>query len=627
MRRTMMLELVLLVVLTLLVYLPALKGQFLWDDEVAIRGNPLLRGLEGLGTIWTTIGRIPNEAHWWPLTYTVLWLEHRFWDWQPTGYHLVNVLLHAAVCVQIWRLMRRLRLPGAWLGAALFAMHPVHVEAVAWIIELKDLLATGCYLLAAECFLNGDVGEGSGRRAWLTLATLAMVAAMLSKSVAVTLPVGLAILIWYRRGRLTWRDLAALAPLAAVALAMGLADWVVTQNSSYETVYFVPALIERVLQAGRALWFYAGKLAWPRNLSSIYPQWRIQPSNPMDWLPLAGAAAATAALWLARRRIGRGPLACWLFYGVTLSPMLGILHFYFLTIAPVADRFQYLASLGPLIGVGALVGLGMERIGTRRVRLDRLWMTLAVLAALVLALLATLTWRQAALYRSQETLFRRAVEISPQSPTAYSNLGSALLNEYRLAEARSALETAVRLKPDHWQALCNLGTVLFYERRLEEARATLEKAVRLQPRYWEAIYNLGNVLMSQGKVREAVALYRQAVAAGCEDPNLLNNLAATLAVAADDDLRDPAEALRLARRAVELSFEESPLYLNTLAAALAAAGRPDQAAATARRALDLARERGMVEMADQTEKLLRIYEQGGAYVMPRFSGPAGARRP
>jgi Flp pilus assembly protein TadD len=561
------LEIIGLAGLALLVYWPALRGEFLWDDTYSVRDNPLMHGLDGLWNTWTTMGRIPKEVHWWPLTYTVLWVEHRLWGWETLGYHLVNVLLHVIVCVQIWRLMRRLKLPGAWLAAALFAAHPVHVETVAWTIELKDLLATALYLLAVECFL---IHDAHGRRRWLAAATLLTIAAMLCKSVAVTLPAGLAILIWYRRGRIGWRDLAALAPVAAAALGMGLLDWAVTRHYTPEITSLTPAWPWRVAKAGWALWFYAGKLAWPAGLTILYPQWSVEPAKPAAWLPLAGAGVLAVVLWLARERIGRGPLACWLFYAVTLGPVLGVLHFNFLSIAPAADRYQYLPSVGPLAGVAALSAAWLGRA----VGGARLWRVLP--PVLALAVLAVLTWRQAALYRLQLTLFSYAAESNPKSA----------------------------------EICINLAVGLTDAGRTEEARLMLEKASSLEPQNTLALGNLAHLLMCQGKEEKAAVIYRRALALDPTDPELLRPLAWILATTPDLSVRNAKEALRLAGRAIAIHVGEDPVYLNTLAAALASNGRMDQAAATERRALQLARERGQFQSATEMEQMLQSYEKG-----------------
>jgi tetratricopeptide (TPR) repeat protein len=442
------------------------------------------------------------------------------------------------------------------------------------MIELKDLLATGFYLLAVECFLKY---EDRGRRRWPATATLMTLAAMLCKSTAVTLPAVLAILIWYRRGRLTWRDLAALAPVAVAALGVGLLDATLAGRNAQKAASMAPALVERIPQAGRALWFYAGKLAWPVGLSSVYPPWRIEPGDPLAWLPLVGAAAAIVFLWLARGWIGRGPLACCLFYAVTLGPTLGVLYYEFMRVSPAADRYQYLPSVGPLAGAAALATmLARRQTGGRRA-----WrgMPIAMMAA-VLVTLTTLTWRQAALYRNNTTLFSHARDISPQSPFVYANLGVGLGQESRLQEARSALETAVRLDPD----------------------------------YRMAIYNLAYVLMNLGEDREAVLHLRRSVELDPGDPRPQILLAWILATTAEPQLRDPSEALRRARAVVERGDAIDPNCLNTLAAAFAATGQKDQAVATARRAQRLALERGMSAFAREIGEALRIYEQGGAIV-------------
>jgi Flp pilus assembly protein TadD len=598
--------------LAVLVYLPALSGKFIWDDQATVLDNPLLRDWHGLLQIWTRFGAIPKEEHWWPLTYTLFWLEYQaFGLWTP-GYHVVNFALHATIAAWIGRLLSRAKIPGAWLAAALFAVHPAHVEAVAWVTSAKDLLASVFYLWAAECFLNR---EERGGWKWPVAAALAIALGMLCKSMVATLPAGLAILIWHRRGRLARRDWLALAPMAAAIAFMTGLDSVARRLNPQDFSFTAPPLMHRVLQAGWAFWSYAGKLAWPASLSCIYPQWEIDPAKPAHWLPLIGVAAVTVALWLSRRRLGRGAFACWAYYGSALSPMLGVVSFIFLTKTPVADRYQYLASIGPLAGAGALMAQWMGR------REGRSRVLRALPAGVVLVVLGVLTWRQASLYRNQELLFRHAVEISPRSALAYCNLGDGLFRNGHVKEACLALETATRIRPNYVQAYDNLGIALLEDKRVEEARVATERVIQLDPSNVKAIERLGSIDAMQGKLREMIDLFRWAIASGHQSPELVSKLAMTLATQPDAQMRNPAEALALAKRAVELGGKPNPYYLCSLAAALAASGRQKEAATVARQALGLARQQKKAQLANFIEKTIPIYERGGALVLPSSGAP------
>ncbi len=542
---------------------PALTGGFLWDDEYATIRNRFLYEPGGLWRIWSTIGQISGEEHYWPMTYTVLWLEYRCWGGAAFGYHLVNFLLQGAVAIQIWRLMRRTGLPGAAIGATLFALHPVHTEAVAWIISVKDLLSTLFYLVAAEGFLNFSE---RGRWAHLLPAVLAAAAAMLSKATPVTLPCALAVWVWYRSGKIKPREAAGIAAIAATTFGLALFDvWVVKRIA---LPLPVPPFPERLIASGRSFWFYAEKLACPVGLSTIYPPWRLSARQWVDWLPLVAMGLVTAGLWLARRRIGRGPLACWLFYAITLGPALGIVYFFFLSTSPVADRYQYLASLGPLVGLGVLLGRWLGGIAPGR----RAWARAAVW--MLPAAMGVMTFREAACYRDLETLFARSTLRAPDSPVNRYNLGSGYLKNGKDDAAEREFREALRLKPD----------------------------------YIDAWSDLGGVLMKRNRTRAAAEVYREAVSQGYVTAELLNNYAWILATSPDATLANPSLALQYAEKS--LTMKRDAKTLNSLAAAQAANRQTALAARTAREGLALATAAGDQGMIRTFNRLIPLYDEG-----------------
>ncbi|MYA22549.1 MAG: hypothetical protein F4Z30_07065, partial [Gemmatimonadetes bacterium] len=408
--------------LVVVCYLPAmLWGGFVWDDSILTDAKPV-RDVSGLWQIWFSPSAIEGEGHYWPLVYTTFWLEHKLWGFDPVGYHIVNVLLHLANTLLLWHLMRRLSVPGGWVVAAVFAVHPLHVESVAWVIERKDLLS-GLFYLAAVLAWMRFVEQS--RRGWYGCSLVLYAAGLLSKSIVVTLPVALLLWHWWQQGRVAAADLLRLVPFGVIGLVITVGD--LSFYQSREALALGYSLTERTLIAARALWFYVGKLLWPTNLTLVYPLWDIRVADPLAWGYLAAAIALAVALWCFRHQVGRGPLAGVLFFVVTLSPVLGFVDYGYMQFAFVADRFQYLAGLGIMAVVIGAVAYGVGR-------LSDWWQKGArVVAAVVIVVLGLLTWRQASVYRDDETLNRHIIALNPQARDAYLNLGNALYEQGRYA--------------------------------------------------------------------------------------------------------------------------------------------------------------------------------------------------
>ena len=492
-----------LVALTLLAYLPALRAGFVWDDDLHVTQNEVLRTWPGLVDIWLRPGAI---LQYYPLTHTSWWIQYHLWGLAPLGYHLVNVLLHGASATVLWLVLRRLCVPGAWMAAAVFALHPVHVESVAWVTELKNVQSGFFYLLALLGFLRwalaDEAAPGNGRRVYAA-SFLCFVCAVLSKSITCTLPAAVALVLWWKRGRLAPDRILALVPLAIVSVAAG------AQTAWWERRYvgavgpeWVLSLPERCLVAGRALWFYAAKLAWPTRLAFIYPRWTLDPHAWWQWLLPLGAVVVLVALAALRRRLGAAPLVAALYFVVTLGPALGFVDVYPFRYSFVADHFQYLASIGL---IALLVGAGTR--ATERMLPAARW----PLGAVVLALLAVLVWRQAGIYETPETLWRATLAKNPSAWMAHNNLGLALQGAGRLEEAAAHYRDAIRLRPAYPEALYNLGNVLAAQGRPAEAEAQYERALAFDDRFAAVHNNLGNVLVMQGKVEEGKRHYRRAL--------------------------------------------------------------------------------------------------------------------
>ena len=488
-----------LAALTAACYLPAmLWGGLVWDDRIWSRAPAVLRW-SGLGDIWFSPSRIEGEAHYWPLVYTTLWLEHKLWGLAPAGYHIVNVALHLANTLLLWRVLERLKVPGAWVAAAVFAVHPLHVESVAWIIELKDVLSALCYLGAVWFWLR-FLEEPRWRRYGLALSLF--VAGLLSKSVVVTLPVALLIIRWWKDGRVTGQDVWRVAPFFAAGLLIGAGDLAYYQSLQISGSLDY-SLVERSLIASRALWFYAGKLAWPADLAVIYPLWDIRVTDPWAWVYPGAVLALAAALWSTRHRLGRGPLAGALFFAVTLSPTLGFVDFSYMRFSLVADRFQYLAGIGLLAVAAAAARVAAAKLAERwgRPVLPAALLGLGVL----LALLGTQTWRQSGIYRDVLTFNRHIIAHNPRARDAHRNLAAGLFKAGRVEEALEAARVAAEQYPDCSQCHAGVGAALVAAGRLDEAEDHLRRALEIDPRDESALQNSSELFRRQGRHDEALA--------------------------------------------------------------------------------------------------------------------------
>jgi tetratricopeptide (TPR) repeat protein len=502
-----------LVALTVLAYLPALGAGFIWDDDLHVTQNEALRTWHGLADIWFKPGTI---LQYYPLTHTAWWVQYHLWSLAPVGYHLVNVLLHAGSVVVLWLVLGRLGVPGAWPAAAVFALHPVHVESVAWVTELKNVQSGFFYLLALLAFLRWALA-GEGRRGGYALSLVLFLCAVLSKSVAGTLPAAIALVLWWKRGRLTRREIVALVPFGVVSAAAAV-------TTAWMEHHYVGAIgeewalspPERCLVAGRALWFYAAKLAWPFDLAFVYPRWALDPRAWWQWLFPLAAVAVPVVLTALGRRLGRAPLATALFFVVTLVPALGFVDVYPMRYSFVADHFQYLASIGPIVLLVAAGAAILDRM---------LPVARGPLSTVLLAMLGVLVWRQAGVYTTPETLWRATLARNPSAWMAHNNLGLVLQAEGRADEAAEHYREAVRLRPNYPEALYNLGNVLAAGGRLAEAEAQYEQAVGLDDGFAAAHNNLGNVLLMQGKVDQGIGHYRRALEINPKYADARENLA------------------------------------------------------------------------------------------------------
>ena len=344
----------LLVVATVMAYQPAWNAGFIWDDDDYVTHNPLLTAPDGLKRIWFSLD---SPSQYFPLTYTAFRVERALWGFNASGYHWVNILLHSVNALLVWGLLRRLKIGGSWLAAAIFALHPVNVESVAWITELKNVQSLFFSLLAMLMWVEFVERENGWR--WYGLTMLFYGLALLSKTTACTLPAAMLLVLWLKGRAIRWSLVRQLVPFLMMGVAMGLVSmwWERHHQGTHGETYSI-GLLERILIASRAIWFYAGKLIWPVNLTFNYPLWKINASNPLAYVWLIAGVGMCGLIYYLRRFVGRGLEVATVYYVATLSPLLGFIMLYTFRYSFVADHYQYVASIGPIALIAAWICKG-----------------------------------------------------------------------------------------------------------------------------------------------------------------------------------------------------------------------------------------------------------------------------
>jgi protein O-mannosyl-transferase len=607
-----------LVAAVFLVYQPAWNGGFLWDDDTHLLNNPVLRP-GGLLRTW-----VPGTyANYWPLTATVYRLEFDMWGLDPLGFHLVNIALHALSALLVWRILTLLRIPGAMLAAAIFALHPVNVESVAWIAQLKNVLSLPLALLAMLFYLRH---ERNGYWWQLTASLTLFLLSALAKGMTLTLPVVLLACAWWQRGRIGRRDLLRILPFLLVGgLMVGME--VFQQHFAGAAAVRSDSLLGRAVVAGCAVWFYFWKLIWPVNLTFVYPRWTIGERDLMAYLPGALLVATLALAWWQRRSWGRPVVMLLVCYVALLLPALGFVNIFFMEYSLVADHWQYAAMIVPCAALAAA-------LATLGDWLRWPWRGEYAFSLALLAILAVLTFRQSHAYADIETLYRTTVARNPACWLIQNNLGNLLTDKGKLSasqgrideattwyrESLSHYRDALKAKPDYADAHLNFGSALARLGRTDEAIGEFRQAVisyqgdlKVQRGCIEAHCNLGRALVQQGRFEDAIAHYQDALKIDADDFPTLNELAWLRATCSDAAFRNPAEAVDLAQRAYTLSKGRDPTVIDTLAAAYAEAGRFPEAVQAARRALGLASRQNNAALAERITARLRLYEARTPY--------------
>jgi len=588
----------LLIAFVFIAYARVFRADFIWDDESHLTRNPCVIGPFGLKEIWTTA-----QAVYYPLVLTTFWTLHKFVGLNPLPYHLLNVSLHAASAVLLWRILQLLKVRGAWLGAALWALHPVMVQSVAWITELKNTQSCLFYLLAILCFLKWQSrregaaassskleGSRAGRSLGAFVLSLAFfILATLSKPSVVMLPFVLALCIWWMRLKIHWRDIMSLTPFALIsALASGWTIWEQRFHAHAVGPDWAQSFPERLIIAGRAIWFYLGKLLWPHPLIFIYPRWDVDSSKVVAYLPFLAAIAGLVSLWFIHAKWGRALFFAAGYYVVSLFPVLSFFTVFFFRYSFVSDHFQYLASMGPLALAGAGIATLLGRFSEMPAEfvshpddVSRTGSTIAGsrprlvlscgLCGILLVSLGFLTWRQTAEYHNLFALYTATLQKNPGCWMAHYNLGIVLGEQGEAEQAIDHYRRAVDLRPDYAEAHYNLGRLLVEQGQFDDAIAHYEKAAAINPADAEAQNNLGVTLFGIGRAEDAIAHYQKALEIRPDYAEASCNLASALIAKGDFD----GAIVRYTACLAAIPDQEEARY--NLANALLRKGRIDEA--------------------------------------------------
>jgi tetratricopeptide (TPR) repeat protein len=630
-RWKLLLAVVSLIILTGVVYWPALHGQFIWDDDDHLTQNPAMTAHDGLRQIWSSM----SVSRYYPLTLTSFWVQRQLWGLNPLPYHLVSVALHALSAVIIFFLLRGWNVPGAFAAAAIWAVHPVNVESVAWVTELKNTQSGVCFFLALLCYAKF---WREGRRAWYLVALLSFAAGLLSKPSTVTLPIVLLFVAWWQRGRLGRSDIFRVLPFFALSAAMSLLT-VIEQQRHVDAIghEWTLALAERLQLAGRNLWFYAGKILWPREVMFVYPRWKLATGSVIGWIPMVGAVLVCGLLWVWRRRDwARAAILGLGCYTALLLPVLGLVDVYYFRFSFVADHFQYLAS-------AALIALVVAALAMR----VRLRTTRVAITSGAVVVLGAMSWVYSPAFHDEESLWRDTLSKYPEAFMAQNNLGTILFARGQYEEAALHLREGVRLQPRIWQTQLALANTLVKLGKLDEATACYRMVLEIRPRQSEAHYNLGVVCTALGQGDQAAEQFRQAIAlkpdypdairqlagllmkrgnygeamqtlrrglhADPKDAGLASELAWLLATCPESTYRNGFEATQIAENINKRFNSQRADPLDTLAAAYAEAGCFDDAINAARKAMELAAAQRNAEFAAQIGSRLATYERREPY--------------
>ncbi len=499
-----------LLALVVVTFWPTLRNGFIWDDDLLLTDNSVIKSAEGLRDLWFSI----KPIDYFPVTYTDFWFEWRIWGMNPTGYHVTNLILHAINTLLLWRVLRKIlgttapagSAPAsnvfdlAWFGAALFALHPVNVATVAWIAERKNTMAMMFALLSAHCYLSADSDPENAKKSQrLYIGSLIFfLLSLLSKTAGVMLPAIFLCIAWWKRG-VTRRDVMRTLPFFAIAFVMGLVTIWFQNHRAMAADFPVRPMLLRIAGVGPAVWFYISKALCPINLSPVYPQWTIKPQELASYIPHLCMAAALVVLWVQQRRWGRGPVVALAVFLLMLAPVVGLLNVNYHKFSLVADHWQYFS----LPVAAAAIVMGVAKV------FDNPSVRATVLGAVVVAF-AVLSWNQSHLYDTSR-IWRATLEKNPNSYVAANNLAEELQEHGQLDDSLKYFKRSLEIFPGYRHALMGEASVYLHMKKYNEAIPPLEELLKVQPNNFFVRFNIGSAYLILGKLPQAIEQMRAAL--------------------------------------------------------------------------------------------------------------------
>ena len=509
-QRLVLLRALLIVSAGLWVFAPALRGDWLMDDDFYLTQNALLHDPHRLWKIWFAPGSL---IEYYPLEASLQAVQWHWWHLNTLGYHLTNLILHVTGALLLWRLLEKFGLRFAWLGGLLFVIHPAAVESVAWISEFKNTLSLPPFLLAMCSWIDF---ENRGRPRDYFLALGFFLIAMLCKISMALFPLIILLYAWWKRDRIGWSDLKRAAPFFAISLALGLTTvfvghWFLKAHLQPGTNPDIGGVASRLALAGQSIAFYFTQCVFPLNMIPIYPKWPVHSESPLAFWPWAAIALAFALFWTRRATWGRHALLGCGFFLINLLPFIGLNSVTYMGFTWVMDHFLYL----PLIGLIGLAIAALDSIEARLPACARPW--LGGLIAVLFALLALESEAYAGVFAGPEKLWTYTLAHNPSSWLAHNNLGDVYLETGRTPEAIAQYQAALRYNPDSVDAHTNLGFAYELTGQAQDALAQYHETLRINPHFALAQAHLGHLCEKMGQIPEAISHYEEALLANPRD--------------------------------------------------------------------------------------------------------------